>query len=233
MMQTVILTAGRGARMGDVTAEIPKPLLPVAGKTLLEYKFDAMPEEIDEILIVVGWMGEKIQERFGTSYKNMHVRYIEQETLDGTMGALSRTKDILTGRFLVMMGDDIYSREDAEKCLRNADGWSLLVQKSYTLRAGGNVQIDSENKVIGILEGEHSGPRLACTNMFVLDTRIFQFPMVPKATGSAEFGLPQTVVAAAKSLNVPLYAIPATLWIQITSAEDIQRAEEMLGKAAL
>ena len=227
-MQAVILAAGRGSRMGSATDEIPKPLLEVAGESLLQYKLDAMPKEVDEVIIVVAWMGDKIREKFGDSYKHLRIRYVEQEVLNGTMGALSYAKDMLRGRFLVMMGDDIYAREDAEKCLRNTDGWSLVVQQTDSTRAGGAVQIDPQGKILSITEGAHAGLRYAGTNLFVLDTRLFDFPMVPKAEGSSEFGLPQTVIVVATSLGVPVYAVEASLWIQITELSDLKRAEETL-----
>jgi len=214
--------------MGPATDETPKPLLEAGGKTLLEYKFDAMPKVVEEVIIVIGWMGEKIRAKFGDSYEGMQIRYVEQDVLDGTMGALARAKDVLKGRFLVMMGDDIYALEDAEKCLHNTDGWSMVVQESDSPRAGGAVQIDSQGKIMAIIEGEHSGTRFAATNLFVLDTRIFEFPMVPKAQGSPEFGLPQTAVAAAAGLGIPLYAVEASLWVQVTEADDLVRAAEIL-----
>ena len=227
-MQAVILAAGRGSRMGSATDEIPKPLLEVAGESLLQYKLDAMPKEVDEVIIVVAWMGDKIREKFGDSYKHLRIRYVEQEVLNGTMGALSYAKDMLRGRFLVMMGDDIYAREDAEKCLRNTDGWSLVVQQTDSTRAGGAVQIDPQGKILSITEGAHAGLRYAGTNLFVLDTRLFDFPMVPKAEGSSEFGLPQTVIVVATGLGVPVYAVEASLWIPITELTDLKLAEETL-----
>jgi len=231
-MQAVILAAGRGHRMGSLTDALPKPMLEVAGKSLLEYKFDAMPTGIDEVIIVVGWMGDRIKEKFGNTYKGMKMSYVEQKVLDGTMGAVARAKDMLKGRFIIMMGDDIYAKEDAEKCVRNTDGWSLVVQKTDSTRAGGAVQIDAQGRILSITEGAHAGLRYACTNLFVVDTRIFEFPMVPKEAGSPEFGLPQTTLTAAAMLGIPLYAVEASLWVQITEADDLEKAAQTLKKTS-
>ena len=63
-MQAVILSAGRGTRMGVLTDSMPKPMLTVLGKTLLEHKFDILPSEVDEIILIVGNMGGLIQKHF-------------------------------------------------------------------------------------------------------------------------------------------------------------------------
>jgi hypothetical protein len=56
--------------------------------------------------------------------------------------------------------------------------------------------------------------------------------MIPKAEGSPEYGLPQTVVAAAKASGVPFVALPSSFWIQITEPNDLARAEEILKEQA-
>src|ERR1700689_506521 len=109
-MQTVILAAGRGTRMGALTESTPKPLLEVAGKTLLEHKLDMLPYDVDEVIIIVGYLGGEIQKRFGGTYKDKHIFYVEQEKLDGTAGALWQARSVLEGQFLVMMGDDLYAK---------------------------------------------------------------------------------------------------------------------------
>jgi NDP-sugar pyrophosphorylase family protein len=227
-MQAVILAAGRGTRMGGLTDELPKPLLEVAGKSLLEHKFDVLPSEIDEIIIIVGYMGSKIQERFGGNYNGKRILYVEQEVLDGTMGALARAKDILTDRFIVMMGDDLYSKNDIETCIAIPD-WVMLVEEMEQMNSGGRVIVDDEGAIVDIEEGNHTGTHgLANTNMLVLDTQLFRYPMIPKAAGSNEFGLPQTVLAASKSGGIPFEAVPATFWFQITAPEDLEKAEKIL-----
>jgi len=64
-------------------------------------------------------------------------------------------------------------------------------------------------------------------NAYLLDMRAFHASPVPKAPGSGEYGLPQTVLAAAKQFNIPLHAVEAEFWIQITAPEDLAKAEEV------
>jgi UDP-N-acetylglucosamine diphosphorylase / glucose-1-phosphate thymidylyltransferase / UDP-N-acetylgalactosamine diphosphorylase / glucosamine-1-phosphate N-acetyltransferase / galactosamine-1-phosphate N-acetyltransferase len=228
-MQAVILAAGRGTRMGDLTKETPKPMLQVLGKTLLEHKFDALPESVEEIIIVVGYLGNTIREKFGDSYNGKQITYVEQANIvGGTMDALVQAKSVLTGKFLVINGDDIYAREDFEALL--AHDWAVLVQRVPDTAGGGKVVSDIDNMVIDIIEGGyHSGGEGAInTSTFALDSRIFEYPQVPKAPGSEEMGLPQTVIAASKQGGIPLNIVEATRWIQITNPDDLVRAESIL-----
>lgn len=229
-MQAVILAAGRGSRMGALTEKKPKPMLEVAGKTLLERKFDVLPESVDEIILVVGYLAESIKNAYGDTYGGKKITYVTQENIvGGTADALWQVRSLLAGKFVVMMGDDLYAREDISACL--AYDWALLVKKVPDTAIGGRVIMDAENHVTDIIEGNSgSGVGMVNTNLLSLDTRIFDFPQVPKATGSSELGLPQTVLAASRAADIPLTVVEATSWIQITSPEDIRAAELLLSK---
>jgi NDP-sugar pyrophosphorylase family protein len=227
-MQAVILAAGRGTRMNELTENTPKALLPLGAKTLLEYELDALPEEVDEVVIIVGYLGGLIHERFGGEWNGKKLFYVEQEKLDGTAGALWRAKDILHDRFVVMMSDDLYAKADIKRCIEEKD-WVELVQHRDELRSKGKVELNKHGEIVSVTEGDHGAvPGLLGTNLFVFDTRIFQCPMVPKSLGSDEFGLPQTAIAAAKVLKVPFHAVKTDSWVEITTPEDLQKAEEML-----
>ena len=228
-MQAVILAAGRGTRMKELTEGTPKALLKVTGKSLLEHKLDILPDKIDEVIIVVGYMGSMIHDYLGGTYNGKRLLYEEQEVFDGTAGALWEAKDALSDKFLVMMGDDLYSREDIERCLMPPDGWVQLVQESNEPRTGGNVELDKDHHIVAITEGEHRDKGYIGTNLYVLDTRIFNFPKIPKSKGSQEYGLPQTAIEAAKRLNIPFYAVKATSWVQISTPEDLKKAEDFFG----
>lgn len=229
-MQAVILAAGRGTRMGTLTDTTPKPLLEVAGKSLLEHKFDALPTDVDEIILVVGYLGGKIQERFGGAYNGKRMLYVEQEVLDGTMGALSRAKTILKDRFLVLNGDDIYAPQDIQ-ALSKCDGWTVLGLEMEELKSAAKVALNEDGTVKEIIEASHheGGAGFLSTGAFLLDETIFTYPPVPKAPGSDELGLPQTILASGH----PLSLIHATYWIGITAPEDLEKAEKILSDSAI
>ena len=63
-MQAIILAAGKGTRMRPLTYDMPKAMLPVKGKPVLEYTISFLPEEIDEIIIVINHLGDQIKNYF-------------------------------------------------------------------------------------------------------------------------------------------------------------------------
>ncbi len=226
-MQAVILAAGRGTRIGALTESVPKPMLEVSGKTLLEHKFDVLPDDVDEIIIIVGYLQNVIKERFGDSYNGKKVTYVTQENnVGGTADALWQAKNHLKGKFFVLNGDDIYTRADLDAC--RVFDWAALVQWVPDTVIGGRAVINTEHVITDILDGNKGGEGALSLNMFVLDTRLFDYPQIPKAAGSSELGLPQTVIAASQASGIPLMAVEATKWLQITNPEDIQLAEQDL-----
>ena len=99
----------------------------------------------------------------------------------------------------------------------------------------GSVQLDANGLITDIVESkEEDAARtesgIASTNLYVLDTRLFSFPLVPKHEGSLEYGLPQTVIAGAKKLGIRFEPVFTNQWIQITSPKDLVKASEMLKK---
>lgn len=228
-MQAVFLAAGRGTRMGALTEKLPKPLLEVAGKTLLEHKFDALPDEITEIILVIGYLGEMIRAKFGDSYKGKKITYVQQDNpVGGTMDALQQAKNILNGKFLATNADDIHQTKDIISCLGHQ--WALAVMRLRNLDKGSEVRVDAKGNIAEIVESDthKGGAGLGGVGMYVLDSRIFKVDPVP-LEGRTEVGLPQTMLSAAKTFNIPMTAIEISSCIHITSPEDLAEAEKQLG----
>lgn len=227
-MQAVILAAGRGSRMGELTEMKPKPMLPVGKKTLLEHKLDALPASIDEVIFIVGYKADVVRSEFGDTYKGKRIRYATQENpVGGTANALWQARELLNGRYLVMNGDNLYAAVDMENCVRCGD-WAVLVQKKDKVLTG---RVIVENGlVVDIAENSAHGNETgyANTGLYMLDMRFFDYQPVPKAPGSTELGLPQTMLRAVGT--VPIHAIEATFWLETKSPEDLAKAETILAR---
>src|SRR3989344_6712776 len=108
-MQAVILAAGVGKRLRPLTNDLPKPMVKVNGKPILEYTLSILPSVIDEAILVVGYQKEKIMKHFGDSFNGLPLKYVEQEAPMGMSHALNCARPFLRkGTFLVMVGDDLY-----------------------------------------------------------------------------------------------------------------------------
>src|ERR1051325_6435242 len=117
-MQAVIMAAGRGSRMKELTETTPKSMLRVNNKPLLEYKLDVLPKEVTDVVIVVKYLGDVIRNHFGSEYRGMKIHYVEQESpTAGTADAVWKAKPYITGKFFAMNGDNIYAPQDMQKCL--------------------------------------------------------------------------------------------------------------------
>lgn len=145
-MQAILLAAGEGTRMRPLTYQVPKPMARANGKNLLEHTISRLPKEIDELIIVVGYLAEQIINHFGDEFEGRKVIYVKQKKLLGTAHALSLCEQHIRGRFIVLMGDDMYSTEDIKNCLENE--WAWLVKKVRGKFVGGRIMYDSSGNVV-------------------------------------------------------------------------------------
>ena len=106
-MRAVILAGGRGERLRPITDHIPKPLVRILGKPLLEYQIDSLRRSgIYDIVLVVGYMAPLIKEHFGDgSHYGVKIKYFVETVPLGTAGALAELRDELPETFLIIYGD--------------------------------------------------------------------------------------------------------------------------------
>lgn len=222
-MQVVILAAGRGTRMKNLTDEIPKPMLIIKNKPILEHKLNALPDEIDEIIFVVGYRRGKIEEYFGDNFKGKKITYVVQENLNGTGGAVHLVRDLVGDRFLVMMGDDLYHREDIKNILKYDR--AILACETDNPAQFGVFKVDKLGHLLEIVEKPINPPsNLINTGLYALTKDFFGYDLVP--ISETEFGLPQTIVKMAK--DFPVKIIKTDKWFPIGNPEDLERAEKIV-----
>lgn len=225
-MQAVILAAGRGKRMGELTNSTPKPLLEINGRPILEYTLANLPREIDEVILVIGYHGQKIKNRFGAKHQGREIQYLWQMSNSGTGGALFQINKALRGKFLVLMGDDLYHHDDLKKIVRH--DLAVLVKEVNEPSRFGVIEIDERGHLIQIVE-RPANPKgnLVNAGAYVLDKRIFDYPLVPVYDGK-EFGLPQTLAQMADRHKIKVEK--AEFWHANTNSEDLAAAAEIVKK---
>lgn len=222
-MQAVILAAGEGKRMRPLTLERPKPLIKVAGKTIIEHVLDALPEEIDEVIIVIGYKGEMIREHLGERHGARALRYVHQWMPAGTAHALSIARPFITGKFMFLNADDILGPEALKEALSHP--LAILVAPSERPETMGVIEKREDGTLLHIEEKpEKPKSNLVNTGTMVLDERLFSYDAPRHPSG--EYYMTDPMSALAK--DHPVAVIEQPLWIPVGYPDDIQKAETLL-----
>ena len=102
-----ILAGGRGRRLGPRVNDVPKPLLEVGGEPFLLHQLKLLARHgAGQVVLCVGYLGERIRERIGSRRFGLRIEYsFDAPGLDGTLGAIRRAQHLLGDRFLVLYGD--------------------------------------------------------------------------------------------------------------------------------
>ena len=229
-MQAIILAAGQGTRLRPLTNDVPKTMVDLNGQPILWWILNSLPEKVSEIILITGYHGNAIKETFGTEFDRRPIKYIHQTELNGTAGALWKAKaNIGAEPFLVLHGDNIYTKNDLEKLVE----LPLALGIYKEIRPGVKIVFDTGSE--GYLTGSHqptseelSAPIGVCAGSYMLDSRIFE--LEPIAIPSGEIGLPQTILSLAKQKSVRLFEHQA--WHEINTLNDLESARSSISGIA-
>lgn len=228
-MKAIILAAGYGSRLKPLTDHIPKPLILLSNKPILEHIIEALPEQITEIILVTKHLEDQIKvhiEKMNQGRFVKKIKTIPQGSMGGTFGALLSAKEFIEKgeKFLVLNGDDINKKEELEKYLKFplSTGMQKKIMPGYR-----SYILNDNDEIIGLrdlTDNEKINGAPIPTGVYVLDSRVFSFEPVPIAGG--EFGLPQTLM---KYVNeYPLKVITTEHWQPINNFENLKEAERRL-----
>lgn len=109
-MKIVIMAGGKGTRIAEVNSEVPKPMIPIMDKPILQYEIECVKKQgFTDIILVVGYLGKVVQDYFGDGSRfGVSIEYIVEESPLGTAGALYLLKDKIDDDFLLLNGDIIF-----------------------------------------------------------------------------------------------------------------------------
>jgi D-glycero-D-manno-heptose 1,7-bisphosphate phosphatase len=109
-LKTVIMAGGKGTRIASVASDIPKPMIPLHGKPILEHQIECLKRYgLRDIIIILGHLGHVIRDYFGDGSRfGCGIRYYQESSPLGTAGALFEIESELTGDFVLLNGDLIF-----------------------------------------------------------------------------------------------------------------------------
>lgn len=224
IMQTVILAAGEGIRMRPLTLAKPKPLIEVLGKPLIKWIVESLPPEVDELVIVVSYLGQQIINYCSKEFCGKKVSYVWQEKKLGTADALLRARPLIKkGRFYMFYADDILDAESITAALRH--DLCLMVTEAEHPEKFGVVELNTDGSIKQIVEKpEHPASNLVSAAGMVLDERIFNYK--PVLSQSGEYYLTSMIDQMLKDYKI--YTQKIKVWIPVGRPEDIKIAETTL-----
>ena len=158
-MKVVIMAGGKGTRIAQVNATVPKPMIPIEGKPILEYQIETFKKQgYTDIILIVGHMGNVIQKYFGDgSAFGVQISYIVEEQPLGTAGALYFLKDEIQNDFLLLNGDIIFD-VDIQKFLEyhcnQRTAATILTHPNSHPYDSGIIIADDKNRVTNWLHKE-------------------------------------------------------------------------------
>lgn len=151
-MQAIILCGGLATRLGETTKTLPKILLEIAGKTVLEWQIQLLTDAgVTTVILASGHLHDVLYEHVGDTYAGMCIRYAKEKKRLGTGGAVQNAmKQIETSPFFVLNGDILLSNFSlAEMLARFNQGMTgvLLSVHVPDIRPYGEIVSDGEGKI--------------------------------------------------------------------------------------
>ena len=151
-MQAIILCGGLATRLGATTKTLPKILLEIAGKTVLEWQIQLLTDAgVTTVILASGHLHDVLYERVGDTYAGMCIRYAKEEKRLGTGGAIQNAmKHINTSPFFVLNGDILLSNFSLREMLARFDqgmAGVLLSVHVPDIRPYGEIVSDGAGKI--------------------------------------------------------------------------------------
>ncbi len=151
-MPAIILCGGLAARLGETTKTIPKILLDIAGRTVLDWEIQLLRDaNVREIILASGHLHDVLYERVGVCRSGMRIRYAKEEKRLGTGGAIQKAMEqIQTSPFFVLNGDILLANFSLGEMLDRFHGGImglLLSVRVDDIRPYGQIVSDADGRI--------------------------------------------------------------------------------------
>jgi dTDP-glucose pyrophosphorylase len=205
--KAVVLAAGRGTRMRELTAEVPKPMIVVRGKPVLQHIVEGLQHAgIRECLLVVGYHADAVQNFFGDGSRHtVAIQYVTQTVQDGTGRVVDLSHDFVDDSpFVLSYGDILVDPVNYKRVADLPDNVEAIVTvtRGEDVSKGGAVFLNDRMELLDLRE--KSEPSEATSpwynaGLYAFRPSIFEFTAKLKRSPRGEFELTDAIRELAKS----------------------------------
>ena len=231
-MKGFILTAGEGVRMRPLTSNIPKPLLPVAGKPFLEHNIEALRDAgIKDIMLLVGWKANRVREHFqdGRAF-GVRIEYVEQKERLGTAHAISMVRDKVAEPFICLYGDIVMPKQSVNDLIehhRKVSGSVIALTSVSDPTRYGCVEVE-DGVVTNIIEKPESpAGNLINAGVYVLEPEIFTAIDETRKSVRGEYEVTDSLKILIDRKHMFAHLLKGE-WIDVARPWDLLEANRML-----
>ncbi|MBI3693468.1 MAG: Gfo/Idh/MocA family oxidoreductase [Acidobacteria bacterium] len=211
--RALVLAAGPGSRLGAITAEIPKPMLRVRGKPVIERHVEQLAAAgVEEIWINLHHQGQVIQDYFGAGERwGARIRYSVEPVLLGTSGALKNLeREFSDGDFFVVYGDNLGACEYRTLAAAHRPGTLLTIALCHKddVSASGIAELAGDGRILRFLEKPLAGEQFSHwvnTGFYAASPSLL--PLLPE--GASDFGRDVIPRLLAEGRPVRGFVLPA------------------------
>lgn len=241
-MQVIILAAGMGRRLGELTQNNTKCMIKVNGVTLIDRMLTQLSnfKSISRVILVIGYNGKKLRNYIGSEYKGLNIKYIENSIYDKTNNIYSLSlakKELQEDDTLLIESDLIFENELLSMVINNPYPNIALVDKYETWMDGTMVKLDNENNIVNFIpkkafKYQDVDSYYKTVNIYKFSKEFLQNQYVPfldaytKALGNNEYyEQVLRVITLLDKCDLKALPLAGQKWYEIDDVQDLDIAE--------
>ena len=230
MVVGLIPAAGRGERLRPLTDRIPKPLIKVCGKPLILYAIEHLNAMgVDKIVVALHYKKEKVMEFL--SQTDVQVKYCYPDKLLGLAYTIHSAKNLINETFVVHLADNIFMNNCKyaldEHIKRRADA-TFLVERGDPEGRYEAIRLE-QGRILDIVEKAEFSYGYRGTGIYIFEPIVFEYCKDVKKSDRGELELQDAIKNMINDGRKVFGVLLKGRRVEITTEEDIRRAEEMIG----
>jgi UDP-N-acetylglucosamine diphosphorylase / glucose-1-phosphate thymidylyltransferase / UDP-N-acetylgalactosamine diphosphorylase / glucosamine-1-phosphate N-acetyltransferase / galactosamine-1-phosphate N-acetyltransferase len=234
--QAVLLAAGRGTRMREMTADLPKPMLEVRGKPVLQYIVEGLREAgVIRFLIIVGYRADAVQNFFGDGSRyNIEIQYATQLVQDGTGRVVELARNFVDeSPFILGYGDILVAPENYKRVVDLGKDFEafISVTSGEDVSKGGAVFLNDDFELVDLREKTESAEKSSRwynAGLYAFRPSIFEFTAKLKPSPRGEYELTDAIRELAQSGKKVKGLELTGLWADVRDPEILARLNQAL-----